>query len=201
MSPLGHSSESSPKHPPPRCPQEREAQVQQRTTGGSRDPTLDAKGSERSIHRPKERVVLRQEQHLPTPQNYFWSVHSPDPLRVSRSGQTSPGQSQALVRRFLFIDELNQPPSLWGKDGIIEDVFSICIVDKDDSSPQCQSHSTLQLPMCYECLHALSNPCWTLPVGCSLVHRGRVESTINLYPTKGKAMAMSAATTSLEWPD
>ena len=24
---------------------------------------------------------------------------------------------------------------------------------------------------------------------------------INLYPAKGKAMAMSAATTSLEWPD
>ena len=65
----------------------------------------------------------------------------------------------------------------------------------------CQSHSTLRLPMCYECLLALSNPCWTLPVGCSLVHRGRIESTINLYPAKGKAMAMSAATTSLEWPD
>ena len=65
----------------------------------------------------------------------------------------------------------------------------------------CQSHSTLRLPMCCERLPALSNPCWTLPVGCSLVHRGRVESTINLYPAKGKAMAMSAATTSLEWPD
>ena len=50
-------------------------------------------------------------------------------------------------------------------------------------------------------LLALSNPCWTLPIGCSLVHRGRVESTINLYPAKGKVMAMSAATTSLEWPD
>ena len=68
------------------------------------------------------------------------------------------------------------------------------------SSP-CQSHSTLQLPTCYERLLALSNPCWTLPVGCSLVHRGQIESTINLYPAKGKAMAMSAATTSLEWPD
>ena len=66
---------------------------------------------------------------------------------------------------------------------------------------KCQSHSTLQLPTCYECLLALSNPCWTLPVGCSLVHRGRVESTINLYPAKGKVMVMSAATTSLEWPD
>ena len=66
---------------------------------------------------------------------------------------------------------------------------------------RCQSHSTLWLPTCYERLLALSNPCWTLPVGCSLVHRGRVESTINLYPAKGKAMAMSATTTSLEWPD
>ena len=65
----------------------------------------------------------------------------------------------------------------------------------------CQSHSTLWLPTCCERLLALSNPCWTLPVGCSLVHRGRIESTINLYPTKGKVMAMSAATTSLEWPD
>ena len=65
----------------------------------------------------------------------------------------------------------------------------------------CQSHSTLRLPTCYECLLALSNPCWTLPVGCSLVHRGRIKSTINLYPAKGKVMAMSAATTSLEWPD
>ena len=45
----------------------------------------------------------------------------------------------------------------------------------------CQSHSTLRLPTCYERLLVLSNPCWTLPVGCSLVHRGRVESTINLY--------------------
>ena len=45
----------------------------------------------------------------------------------------------------------------------------------------CQSHSTLRLPTCCECLLALSNPCWTLPVGCSLVHRGRIESTINLY--------------------
>ena len=70
-----------------------------------------------------------------------------------------------------------------------------------ETTPHCQSHSTLQLPTCYERLLALSNPCWTLPVGCSLVHRGRIESTINLYPTKGKAMAMSAATTSLEWPD
>ena len=50
-------------------------------------------------------------------------------------------------------------------------------------------------------LLALSNPCWTLPIGCSLVHRGRIESTINPYPAKGKVMAMSAATTSLEWPD
>ena len=62
----------------------------------------------------------------------------------------------------------------------------------------CQSHSTLRLPTCCERLLALSNPCWTLPVGCSLVHRGQVESTINLYPAKGKVMAMSAATTSLE---
>ena len=66
---------------------------------------------------------------------------------------------------------------------------------------ECQSHSNLRLPPCYERLLALSNPCWTLPVGCSLVHRGWIESTINLYPAKGKAMAMSAATTSLEWPD
>ena len=65
----------------------------------------------------------------------------------------------------------------------------------------CQSHSTLRLPTCCERLLALSNPCWTLPVGCSLVHRGQIESTINLYPAKGKAMVMSAATTSLEWPD
>ena len=65
----------------------------------------------------------------------------------------------------------------------------------------CQSHSTLQLPTCCERLLALSNPCWTLPVGCSLVHRGQIKSTINLYPAKGKVMAMSAATTSLEWPD
>ena len=65
----------------------------------------------------------------------------------------------------------------------------------------CQSHSTLWLPTCCERLLALSNPCWTLPVGCSLVYRGQIESTINLYPAKGKAMAMSAATTSLEWPD
>ena len=65
----------------------------------------------------------------------------------------------------------------------------------------CQSHSTLWLPTCCERLHALSNPCWTLPVSCSLVHRGRIESTINLYPAKGKAMVMSATTTSLEWPD
>ena len=36
----------------------------------------------------------------------------------------------------------------------------------------CQSHSTLRLPTCCERLLALSNPCWTLPVGCSLVHRG-----------------------------
>ena len=53
------------------------------------------------------------------------------------------------------------------------------------SGGHCQSHSTLWLPTCYEHLLALSNPCWTLPVGCSLVHRGRVESTINLYPAKG----------------
>ena len=65
----------------------------------------------------------------------------------------------------------------------------------------CQSHSTLRLPTCCERLPALSNPCWTLPVGCSLVHRGRIKSTINLYPAKGKVMAMSAATTDLEWPD
>ena len=65
----------------------------------------------------------------------------------------------------------------------------------------CQSHSTLRLPTCCEHLLTLSNPCWTLPVGCSLVHRGQVESTINLYPAKGKVMAMSVATTSLEWPD
>ena len=50
-------------------------------------------------------------------------------------------------------------------------------------------------------LLVLSNPCWTLPVGCSLVHRGRIESTINLYPAKRKAMVMSATTTSLKWPD
>ena len=43
----------------------------------------------------------------------------------------------------------------------------------------------------FEHLLALSNPCWTLPVGCSLVHRGRVESTINLYPAKGKAMSQT----------
>ena len=30
-----------------------------------------------------------------------------------------------------------------------------------------------------------------------LVHRGRVESTITLYPAKGKDMAMSATTTML----
>ena len=56
----------------------------------------------------------------------------------------------------------------------------------------CQSHSTLRLPTCCECLLALSNPCWTLPVGCSLVHRGRVESTINLYPAKGKCQGHSS---------
>ena len=66
---------------------------------------------------------------------------------------------------------------------------------------ECQSHSTLWLPTCCERLLVLSNPCWTLPVGCSLVHRGRIKGTINLYPAKGKIMAMSAATTSLEWPD
>ena len=71
----------------------------------------------------------------------------------------------------------------------------------DEDNGNCQSHSTLQLPMCDERLLALSNPCWTLPVGCSLVHRGRIESTINLHPTKGEVMAMSATTTSLEWPD
>ena len=73
--------------------------------------------------------------------------------------------------------------------------------DLMDLDEDCQSHSTLQLPTCCERLLALSNPCWTLPVGCSLVHRGRVESTTNLYPAKGKVMAMSATTTSLEWPD
>ena len=71
----------------------------------------------------------------------------------------------------------------------------------DTRTTTCQSHSTLRLPTCCEHLLVLSNPCWTLPVGCSLVHRGRIESTINLYPTKGKAMAMSATTMSLEWPD
>ena len=71
----------------------------------------------------------------------------------------------------------------------------------DEDNGDCQSHSTLWLPTCDERLLALSNPCWTLPVGCSLVHRGRIESTINLHPAKGEVMVMSAATTSLEWPD
>ena len=76
------------------------------------------------------------------------------------------------------------------------------VLSRSNQQPaNCQSHSTLRLPTYYERLLALSNPCWTLPVGCSLVHRGRVESTINLYPAKGKVMAMSAATTILEWPD
>ena len=75
-----------------------------------------------------------------------------------------------------------------------------CVLPHSPTS-SCQSHPTLWLPTCCERLLALSNPCWTLPVGCSLVHRGRIKSTINLYPTKGKAMAMTAATTSLEWPD
>ena len=77
----------------------------------------------------------------------------------------------------------------------------VCTSNSSVKSSGCQSHSTLRLPTCCERLLALSNPCWTLPVGCSLVHRGRIESTINLYPAKGKVMAMSAATTSLEWPD
>ena len=77
--------------------------------------------------------------------------------------------------------------------------YFFCLINSFDSP--CQSHSTLQLPTCCERLLALSNPCWTLPVGCSLVHRGQVKSTVNLYPAKGKAIVMSATTTSLEWPD
>ena len=45
-----------------------------------------------------------------------------------------------------------------------------------------------------EHLLALTNPCWSLPIGCSLVHRGRIESTITLHPAKGEDMAMSATT-------
>ena len=99
----------------------------------------------------------------------------------------------------------NDPPSPWvmGLYNVVQrltpsmghGVVQCC------TTVHCQSHSTLRLPMCYERQLALSNPCWTLPVGCSLVHRGRIGSTINLYPAKGKVMAMSAATTSLEWPD
>ena len=48
-----------------------------------------------------------------------------------------------------------------------------------------------------EHLLALTNPCWSLPIGCSLVHRGRIESTITLHPAKGEDMAMSATTTIL----
>ena len=48
-----------------------------------------------------------------------------------------------------------------------------------------------------ECLLALTNPCWSLPIGCSLVHRGRIESTITLHPAKGEDMATSATTTNL----
>ena len=47
-----------------------------------------------------------------------------------------------------------------------------------------------------ECLLALTNPCWSLPIGCSYIHRGLIESTITLHPTKGEDMAMSATTTS-----
>ena len=48
-----------------------------------------------------------------------------------------------------------------------------------------------------ERLLALTNPCWSLPIGCSLVHRGRIKSTITSHPAKGEDMVMSATTTSL----
>ena len=48
-----------------------------------------------------------------------------------------------------------------------------------------------------EHLLALTNPCWSLPIGCSLVHRGRIEGTITLHPAKSEDMAMSATTTNL----
>ena len=48
-----------------------------------------------------------------------------------------------------------------------------------------------------ERLLVLTNPCWSLPIGCSLVHRGQIESTISLHPAKGEDMAMSATTTIL----
>ena len=48
-----------------------------------------------------------------------------------------------------------------------------------------------------ERLLALTNPCWSLPIGCSLVHRGQIKSTITLHPAKGEDMATSATTTSL----
>ena len=48
-----------------------------------------------------------------------------------------------------------------------------------------------------ERLLVLTNPCWSLPIGCSLVHRGWIESTITLHPAKGEDMTMSATTTKL----
>ena len=48
-----------------------------------------------------------------------------------------------------------------------------------------------------EPLLALTNPCWSLPIGCSLVHRGQIESTITLHPAKGEDMVMSATTMNL----
>ena len=48
-----------------------------------------------------------------------------------------------------------------------------------------------------EHLLALTNPCWSLPIGCSLVHRGRIKGTITLHPAKSEDMVMSATTTNL----
>ena len=66
--------------------------VQGRPIGRSRNPTLNSEQPERPIDGVEERVVLRQEQRLATPQNYFQSVHSQclrrqvNPLGGSGSG-------------------------------------------------------------------------------------------------------------------
>ena len=61
----------------------------------------------------------------------------------------------------------------------------------------CQSHSTLQLPMCC-CASASANQSLLVTADrLFLVHRGQIKSTITLHPTKGEDMAMSVTTTNL----
>ena len=114
--------------------------VQGRSIGRSSNSALDSKQSECPVDGVEERVVLRQEQRLTTPQNYFWSVHSrrlrrqEDPLRGSRSRRTAPALL-LLVGSSIFPHELvYEPSSLWGMVQIVQDAGWTCNADGDDFS-------------------------------------------------------------------